>query len=284
MRILLLLAFGLLFHWNNRETPTTKENKSITVCHSGAIESFAALGANPDFVAVHPNPKPYEHISEKGKAISFKASDGKEAYGYHVPADKKTDQYIFVFHEWYGLNDYVKKESEKLQKDLNVNVLAIDLYDGKVADNRDDASKYMQAMEYERGKAIIEGALEHVGADTKVATIGWCFGGGWSLQASLILDDNASGCVMYYGMPEKDVDRLKTLQTDVLGIFASQDQWINEEVVDEFKTNMKAANKDLEVYVYDAGHGFANPSNPIYDKEATKKAYKHTLDFLKAHL
>ena len=85
-------------------------------------------------------------------------------------------------------------------------------------------------------------------------------------------------------MPEQDVNKLKTLNADVLGNFANKDQWISPKVVGKFKDDMAAAGKKLSLNQYDADHGFANPSNPIYNSDATKDAYEHTLAFLKLHI
>ena len=196
----------------------------------------------------------------------------------------QTSYYLFVFHEYWGLNDYIKQESEKLSDDLDVNVIAVDLYDGKVATTREDAGKYMQAVKTDRAMAIIKGTYAYVGASAKVFTIGWCFGGGWSLQASLAGGAQAVGCVMYYGMPEKDVNKLKTLNCDVIGFFANKDQWITPAVVQQFKTDMAAAGKNITVYQYDADHAFANPSNPIYDKAATLDSYAKAIAFIKVRI
>ncbi|HYG38245.1 MAG TPA: dienelactone hydrolase family protein, partial [Cytophagales bacterium] len=144
----------------------------------------------------------------------------------------------------WGLNDYIKKQSEKLFNDLgNVNILAIDMYDGKIATNPDSARKYATSFDPERGKNLIKGALSHVGKNAKVGTIGWCFGGGWSLQASILAENQGIGCVIYYGMPEKDINQLKKLQAPVLGIFASKEEHISPQIVREFISNMKKADK-----------------------------------------
>ncbi len=104
------------------------------------------------------------------------------------------------------MNDYIKQESEKLGDDLGVNVIAIDLYDNKVAATPDDARKLVQAVKTDRAQSIIKGAYNYVGSNAKVFTIGWCFGGGWSLQAAIAVRcSNVVGCVMYYGMPETDM-------------------------------------------------------------------------------
>ena len=274
-----LLTTSLLFILNSSITA----QKQITVCNAHDSERIFAMLANKTaFRNKHMDPTPYHYNGKAGKKITFMAADNQKAYGWELKAKKHTDNYLFVFHEWYGLNDYVKKESEKLHDDLgNVNVIALDLYDGKVATNGDEAGKYMQDMKPERGTAIIDGAIRYVGKKARIMTIGWCFGGGWSLQASIEAGKQATGCVMYYGMPEKDVARLKTLKTKVLAIFGSQDKWLNAQVVDQFKKDMAAAGKTLTVKVFDADHAFANPSNPKYDSEATREAYQLTLDFLK---
>jgi carboxymethylenebutenolidase len=202
-----------------------------------------------------------------------------------MEAKKSTNNWLFVIHEWWGLNDFVKHESEKLYNDLgDVNVLDLDLYDGKVATTREDAGKYMQAVKDDRAQAIIKGALAYTGPKARIATIGWCFGGGWSLQSTLLAGKQAIACVMYYGMPEQDVNKLKTLNCDVLGNFASQDQWINPKVVAGFEANMKTAGKKLTAYSYNANHAFANPSSPAYNSEAGKLANERTLTFLKAKI
>ena len=259
--------------------------QKMSCCAASATESFAQLASSKEFVLSHPLPLPFTYKSENGNAITFKAADGTDAFGWEIKAKQQTNNYLFVIHEYWGLNDYIKKESETLWNDLgNVNVIALDLYDKKIATTREDAGKYMQSVTTERADAIINGALKYTGANAKIYTIGWCFGGGWSLQASLLAGKQAAGCVMYYGMPEKDADKLKNLHADVLGLFANKDQWINPKVVDEFVANMKTADKKLIVKRYEANHAFANPSNPSFDKDAKDDAYKNTIMFLKERL
>ena len=260
--------------------------QEATVCHTPAIEKFAMFASNKEFNKEHKTPRVYVHISEAGgEMIKFNTSDGMEGSAYLIPAKKKTNNWIFVFQEWWGLNDNIKRTAESLYMDLgNVNVLALDMYDGKMATDPQTAGKYMQEFKKERGMAIINGALVYAGSNAKVGTVGWCFGGGLSIQASLAAGKQAAACVMYYGMPEENIDRLKTLNCDVLNIFAAKDKWINQDVIYKFEANMKSAGKNLTVKKYDADHGFANPSNAIYDKASTEDAYKNTVDFFKARL
>jgi len=250
-----------------------------------ATQQFAMLASDKKFVMSHLNPRRYHFQSSIGKAITYKTSDGKDANGFEFKAKNPTNNWLLVVHEWWGLNDFVKHESEKLYTDLgNVNVLDLDLYDGKIATTREEARKFMQTVKEDRATAIIKGAIAYIGPKAHIATIGWCFGGGWSLQTSLMAGKQDVACVMYYGMPEQDVNKLKTLNADVLGNFANKDGFITPKLVAKFAEDMKAAGKKLELHQYDADHGFANPSNPIYNSEATKDAYAGTLAFLRARL
>ena len=136
------------------------------------------------------------------------------------------------------------------------------MYDGKLATTPADAGKFMGEFKQDRGNIIVKGAIAYAGKDAKIATVGWCFGGGQSMQASLAAEKQAVACVIYYGMPEGDVTRLKNLNCDVLAIWPTQDKWINKDVMDKFEADMKTAGKNLTVKAYEADHAFANPSNP----------------------
>ncbi len=257
----------------------------ITVCHTPAAEKFALFASTKEFTMAHPDPLPYHHQSAVGKMITFKTPNGADANGYLLEARQKTNNWIFVFQEWWGLNDHIKREAEQLYHALgNVNVLALDMYDGQVTDKREEAGKLMSAFRQERGNAIVQGALAYAGKNARIGTVGWCFGGGQSLQAALTAGNQAVACVMYYGMPEENVDRLKTLNCDVLNIWPTQDQWINKAVMDKFEANMNAAGKKLIIKSYEADHAFANPSNPKHNKEFTADAFNNTVEFFKARM
>lgn len=260
-----------------------QEKKSCCQAPS-ATTSFASLGGNTGFMGAHESPIAISY-APKGNMITFPTPDGKTGSAYFIPSASKSNNYIFVFQEWWGLNDYIKRQSDLYSDSLkNVNVIAIDLYDGKLATNAEDAGKIMQSIDDARARSIISGAMSHAGKDAKIATVGWCFGGGWSLQAAIMGAKQTKGCVMYYGMPEKDVNKLKTLNSDAIFIFAKKDQWINEEVKNDFVKNMKAAGKKLTVKEYDADHAFANPSNPQYSQAFAADAQNITLRYFKTVL
>lgn len=254
-------------------------------CSTEKNVSFTSFSTQKEFRDIHQTPADFKLNDAKGSMITFKTKDGKTANGYLVKSEKKSNKYIFVFHEWWGLNDYIKKESDELQEKLgNVNILAIDLYDGNVATNRDDAAKYMQAVNQQRAMDIINGAIDFAGKDAQVGTLGWCFGGGWSLQASIMLGRQGKACVMYYGIIENTPETFKNLNAPVLGIFAKKDGWVNPEVVANLEKNIKAARKKITVKSFDADHAFANPSNPNFDENAKTEAKALTIKFFKENL
>ena len=272
MNLLLLVSFVVL--------SSLTVNGQHSCCNMLASNNEAFLN-DPAFINAHLSPEPFVFVPAKGKMITFKTPDGKDANAFQVVEANAGNHKIFLFHEWWGLNDYIKQEAERLGEELGATVIAIDLYDGKISANPEEASKLITELKDERARAIISGAIDYVGKKGEIQTIGWCMGGKWSLQASLMAGPNAKGCVVYYGMPETDLARLKKLQCPVLGIFASKDQWITPVVVEKFKSDMTEAGKQLTIYNYDADHAFANPSNPKFDQASANDAMQKAKTFMK---
>jgi carboxymethylenebutenolidase len=258
---------------------------SQSCCSVSTTGDFAMFSADPKFISAHEEPVPFVLKEMKGSMIRFACIDSIQANAYLVKPEKESRKYLFIFHEWWGLNDYIKQEAERIQAELgNVNVIAIDYYDGRVTSNRDSAAKYSMMLRNERVQNIIKGAYKYVGSKADVAVLGWCLGGGWAMQASLLGGKKAKVCVMFYGMPEMDKVKLAPERAKVLGIFATKDDWITKEIVSTFEKNMKDLKKDITIRYYEADHAFANPSNPKYNKEYAEDAHKFAIEFLKGNL
>jgi carboxymethylenebutenolidase len=283
MKKLLLLAIATLA-FGTAQAQTAALSCCARPAGPSATEAFALLASNQEFVGGHDAPLPYTYAGE-GQMIEFKTPDGKTGNGFEIRSAKPSNKYLLVYQEWWGLNDYIKKEAARFAQEMpGVNVLAVDLYDGRVAASPEEAAKLMQSINTDRATAIVKGAQMHAGPKAQLASVGWCFGGGWSLQSALLGGKQTVGCVMYYGMPEKDVAKLKTLNSDVLGLFAEYDKSISPEVVAQFEKNMAAAGKKVTVKEYPAVHAFANPSNPKYDQALAEDAHQRALTYLKARL
>lgn len=270
----ILLAFSLI-----------AINKAVAQNCCAKNSDMKLLALRTDFKAAHESPVPFNYVAQKGKMMDFPTTDGKTGKAFYVPADEPTDKVLLIFHEWWGLNDYIKREAESWQGLLgNVNVYAIDLYDGKVGTKPDEASKLMNELDNKHGEAIIKGLLKKIGAGKKIATLGWCMGGSWSFTGTLLSGNDAVGCVMYYGFPEKDNSKVKTLKADVLYNWASQDNFITRPLVDELGKRVQATGHKFTLHAFDAVHAFANPSNPKYNEKAAAEAHEYTLKFLKEKL
>jgi carboxymethylenebutenolidase len=190
---------------------------------------------------------------------------------------------IVVIHEWWGLNSNIEHWADRMAS-AGWAALAVDLYSGVVATNRDDAMAAMKAVDDTKAAAVIRAGLDFVASDPRIkapkkAVIGWCFGGGWSLQAALQNPD-LDGAIIYYGQLETDPAKLKAIKAKVLGVFGTRDKGIPPEKVAEFQAALTSAGIPVEIHSYDAEHAFANPSNPIYDEKSAADAWTHVLAFL----
>lgn len=285
MKNLFFLLFAFLI-FACGETPSTTD--------ADAAKGMAEFADKADFKKEHEFPVDLDSYEVKGTSLEFPISGTAPSKLYSLRPEASSNKYLFVIHEWWGLNKNIKREADRLFEELgkSVNVVALDLYDGNVATDREQAGAFMKAVKEERAEAIIKGAIDLVTTDAnrhgkqtpEITTIGWCFGGGWSLKTSILAGDKAAGCVMYYGMPVDNAKTLAPLKSDVIFIHPKKDQWINEEVVKNFENLAKATGKNLKVHQFDADHAFANPSSPRYDGEAAKEANALTLAFLKEKL
>lgn len=248
-----------------------------------AAEPGATGGlSEEEFKALHeltdkPPPPP------KGTVIDL---DGARAY-LSLPKGEPPFPGVVVIHEWWGLNGHVQHWADRLAAD-GYAALAVDLYGGKVAENRDDASRYMKAVDAEKAQAILNRAHAFLREDARVKArkrgcIGWCFGGGWSLKFAMAAPD-LDAAVMYYGQPVLDPKELKAIRAPLLGIFANRDGSITRERVDEFEKALAAADVKHKILRYDADHAFANPSAGRYDEKAAAAAWAEARTFLAERL
>jgi len=221
----------------------------------------------------------------KGSMIDLKVGD-QTSQAYVSKPKGKAKGAMLVVHEWWGLTDWVKHMADQLA-DQGYVALAVDLFKGKSTSNPEEAKALMQGKDEKWGDAVEEAGLEWLksnGDGAKAGTIGWCMGGGESLQASLNDPKDVSATVMFYGPPVTDVAKLKTLKGPVLGLWGNKDQGIPPSAVAEFDKALTDAGVKHEFHAYDAGHGFANPSSGAYKSDAAKDAWEKTKAFLKANL
>ncbi len=280
----LLTASLISWNWTKTQHPTVEKAEVIECLNMETQQAYQVEASTPAFAGMHPSPMVVNPENLLGKMMSFDAADGKQANAYFIAAKKKSNKYLIVIQEWWGLNENIKMEADKYYTDLgDVNVIAVDMYDGKVAATPDSAMKLMRGADMGRMTAIMQGAIKYAGSKASIYSVGWCFGGMWSLQTAILAGPQAKGSVMYYGRPETNMEKLKSIQCDIIGFFGNLDQSPSPTMVNDFEKNMKEAGKNLSVNRYQAGHGFANPSNPSYNAAAKEDSYAKAIAFLKAH-
>jgi len=196
---------------------------------------------------------------------------------------------VIVIHEWWGLNENIRAMTRRLAGEGYV-ALAVDLYGGATAQTPDAAQALMAALlaEPDSARHNLSQAydyLEKYALAPRIATIGWCLGGGYSLQAALLYPNTLDAMVMYYGQVITDRGQLAPLNVPVLGFFGAEDKSIPVADVQRFRTTLNDLGKTAEVLIVPgADHAFANPSGGNYNEQAANEAWQTTLTFLERHL
>jgi carboxymethylenebutenolidase len=200
---------------------------------------------------------------------------------------------VIMIHENKGLNDHIKNMANLLAQQGYV-VLAADLFKGEVVTEQNDSRRLTQAVRSNPENAInnLQAAVEYASSlpnvdPSRIASMGWCFGGGQSLQLALNSQDHPlAATIIYYGSAlVTDNLNLSKIKWPVLGVFGDQDRGIPVEKVNEFKATLDEVGVPNEIYIYKGvGHAFANPSGDNYAPTETQDAWEKTVAFLKKYL
>lgn len=225
------------------------------------------------------------------EALPYAEVGDRLSYGHFVlPSDLVPPlPAIIVVHEWWGLNDGVRSLADRLAGE-GYTVLAVDLFDGEVAETPDEARKLMMQV-LENPAAAEENMrqayrfLRDTAGAPRIAALGWCFGGSWAFNAAMLFPEELDAAVVYYGQVGTDVDELAALEVPILGHFAEDDSSIPLAMVEQFTGALEAAGVEHEILIYPGvGHAFANPSGNNYHAESARLAWQRSLAFLDAHL
>ncbi len=226
--------------------------------------------------------------------------DGETFQGYIARDTSATSPRpaVLVVHEWWGQNAYARQRANMLAGQGYV-AMALDMYGaGKLATHPDDAKAFMMAT-LQAGDAVknrFDAARELLAArpdvdGSKVAAIGYCFGGGVVIGMARAGTDLA-GVVSFHGSlgpiqnPEPG-----TVKAPLLVLNGEADPFVAPEMVEQFKAEMQQAGADLSYVGYPGVvHSFTNPGAtavgekfgmPLaYDREADEDSWKRALGFL----
>jgi carboxymethylenebutenolidase len=230
--------------------------------------------------------------SVQAQRVNYGTINGKPIAGYLARPENATKPLpaLIVIHEWWGLNDNIQMMTRRLAGE-GYTALAIDLFNGQVATTPEQAKQQVQAAAKNRQQLEdnIRQAyryLETTQNAPKIGSIGWCFGGSWSLNTALLLPSQLDATVIYYGGELKTKpEQLRSLQMPILGIFGALDKNPSVQTVRAFESTLKSLNKPASIYIYEeADHAFANPSGKRYNPKAAEDAWGRTTAFFKEYL
>lgn len=215
---------------------------------------------------------------------------------YPVPSNDTVSKKlpaVVMIHEWWGLNKNIKDMANLLARQGFV-VLAADLYNGQVANTTKRAMDLVQTVRNNQSSSInnLQSAVKYMSSlpnvdSSKIVSLGWCFGGGQSLQLALNSKEHPlAATILYYGTPlVTDKASLSKIKWPLLGIFGNKDQSIPLDEINQFRTSLNQSGVTNEVLIYNGvGHAFANPSGDNYAPKETEDAWEKTLSFLKKYV
>jgi carboxymethylenebutenolidase len=264
--------------------PTTGESAYTQTPHTGCQPGSIEVDGSCEVAASGQNAAIFD--AEDLAPITAERTTVGDAPGYLArPDDDGTYPAVVMIHEWWGLNENIERMAAILAGHEYV-VFAVDLYDGEVATDSEAAARLSGQVRESPDEAVatmsgaVEGLRAMSGTTDRVASLGWCFGGGQSLQLSLS-DADLDATVIYYGTLATDEATLERIDGPVLGIFGSEDRVVPIEDVRAFDETLGDLGVEREIHVYEgAGHAFANPSGESFRPEDTRDAWAKTLDFL----
>jgi len=272
--VVLLVLFGLsIFAYSAMNPPSTMINSDTTM-------TSPAPTPQATNVSLLLSDKQTELFSENAEYFSG-------ATGFYVrPKAEGTYPGVVMIHENRGLRPEIKMMAEELAKE-GYQVLALDLYKGQLVEDQPEARTLSSGLNQEEGTRNMQAAVKYLRDKkaTKIASLGWGFGGKQSVELA-ISGEKLDATVVYYGdgMASTE-DRLKPITWPVLGIFGDKDQVIPVEKVTEFETSMSKLGIKNEIHIYPGvGHAFVNPSGTSYAPNETKDAWGKTLNFLNTNL
>lgn len=225
----------------------------------------------------------------KTEMISYK-SGSETVSGYlALPSGAGPHPAIIVIHEWWGLNDWIKDQARNFASQGYV-ALAPDLYRGKVATDPGLAHELSRGLPQDRAVRDLKAAFDYLQSrkDVKrasIGSVGWCMGGGFSIQLALH-EPRLKACIINYGALPTDPASIARIQSPILGNFGADDAGIPSSAVQVFQKEMLAQKKWIDVKIYEgAGHAFENPNNfKGYREAAAKDAWERMVAFLRENL
>src|SRR5437588_2604179 len=189
-------------------------------------------------------------FAAESKTVAYKSGDESVSGELYTPAGKGPFPALIVIHEWWGLNDWVKEQAQKLSEQGYV-TLAIDLYRGKVATTPEEAHEIMRGVPEDRANRDLEAGFQYLASEPdvkkdRIGVIGWCMGGGYALDLALE-EPKLAADVINYGHLVNDPNEIKKINAPILGLFGAQDRGITPGDVKKFGDELDKLGKKGDI-------------------------------------
>jgi len=193
---------------------------------------------------------------------------------------------LLVLQEWWGMNDHIKDITKRLANE-GFAALAVDLYDGKVTKDPDEARGFMMSMDKAAALEKLYAGVRFLKNDplvSNVGVIGFCMGGFWSLSLACSNRDVKAAVPFYGNIPPDPL--LNQLRSPILYFYGEKDHHISASEIDRLENFMKTAGKAAEVVRYpESDHAFFNDTRKeVYNSKDAKDAWSRALAFLRKNL
>jgi len=234
-----------------------------------------------------------------GKTVAYSAQGmvmtGYLAYDENIQGRRPG---VLVVPEWWGLNDYARKRA-KMLAELGYTALAVDMYgEGKQTALPEEAGKLSSEVtkDFDVAKARFIAALDFLKqhptvVPTRIAAIGYCFGGGVVLNMARQGVDLKGVVSFHGGLTAVKPAQPGSVKAKILVLNGDADKFVTPEQIEAFKQEMRAAGADFQFISYTgAMHSFTNPeatelgkkfNMPIaYNAKADKESWNEMKEFL----
>ena len=216
--------------------------------------------------------------------ITLTASDGTEFAAWRAEPEGSPRGGLVILQEIFGLNQHIREVTEKFAA-AGWLAVAPALFDRaekgvELAYDGDGVAKGRELKTATDEKALLDvsAALDSLAGSGRLGVVGYCWGGSLAWRAAAEIKGLAA-CVAYYG---GDLPGLKALQPHcpVMAHFGAEDSAIPLDGVEAFK----AAQPDLPVHIWPAGHGFNCDHRASFHAQSAAEAGQLTEAFLSQHM
>jgi len=217
------------------------------------------------------------------------------------PATGKDHSILLVISEIWGVHEYVRDSARRFAKE-GFYAIAPELFkrEGGVGHMTDIPAilKIVLAVPREQmlgdSQAAVDFAKTRPGVRAdRVGVTGWCWGGSTTIQIAAALPD-IKAAAAWYGPPARPYqgkngpvtgfDVAKDIKVPFLGLFGEKDQNPKPEDVQRFGAMLKEHNKNVDIVMFAAGHGFHADYRQSYDAWSATQAWKLCTDFFNKNL